>query len=112
MYRLYFSLSKKIKEDVKIREEIEVKLKFYAERIKDVMDATTATFFTRDMDDKKVEDMVFSLEADESTWAIFRKKNWFQEMKHLATRNGFFHMELEFPCFSIMPMILSLFNLH
>jgi hypothetical protein len=97
MYRLYFSLSKKIKEDVKIREEIEVKLKVYAERITDVMDATTAMFFTRDMDDKKVEDMVFSLEADESTWAIFRKKGWFLEMKHLATRNGFFHMELEFP---------------
>jgi len=97
MYRLYFSLSKKIKEDVKIREEIEVKLKVYAERIKDVMDATTATFFTRDIDAKKVEDMVFSLEADESTWSIFRKKGWFLEMKHLATRNGFFHMELEFP---------------
>jgi hypothetical protein len=97
MYRLYFSLSKKIKEDVKIREEIEVKLKVYAERIKDVMDATTAKFFTRDIDDKKVEDMVFSLEADESTWAIFRKKGWFIETKHLAARNGFFHMELEFP---------------
>jgi hypothetical protein len=97
MYRLYFSLSKKIKEDVKIREEIEVKLKVYAERIQDVMDATTATFFTKDMDNKKVEDMVFSLEADESTWSIFRKKSWFLDMKHLATRNGFFHMELEFP---------------
>jgi hypothetical protein len=97
MYRLYSSLSKKIKEDVKVREEIETKLKVYSERIKDIMDATTATFFTRDIDDKKVEDLVFSLEADESTWDIFRKKAWFAQIKQLAVRNGFFHMELEFP---------------
>lgn len=97
MYRLYFSLSKKIKEDVAIREEIEVKLNLYEERIKDIMDAATATFFTRDIDDKKVEDLVFSLEADEPTWAVFRKKSWFMEAKHLSARNGFFHMELEFP---------------
>ncbi len=57
MYRLYFSLSRKIKEDVKIREEIEVKLEFYTSRIRDVMDATTATFFTRDID-KRVEDLL------------------------------------------------------
>ena len=97
LYRLYYSLSKKIKEDVKVREEIEAKLKVYAERINDVMDAATATFFTRDMDEKKVEDMIFSLEADESTWAMFRKKGWFMEIKHMARKNGFFHMELEFP---------------
>lgn len=97
MYRLYFSLSKKIKEDFKIREEIEVKLRTYEERIRDVMDAATATFFTRDIDMRKVEDMVFSLEADESTWALLRKKGWFVEVKRLASRNGFFHMELEFP---------------
>lgn len=97
MYRLYFSLSKKIKEDVKMREEIEAKLMVYSERIQDVMDAATATFFTRDIDEKKIEDMVFNLEADESTWTIFRKKGWFMEIKHMALRNGFFHMELEFP---------------
>lgn len=97
MYRLYFSLSRKIKEDVKIREEIEVKLEFYTSRIRDVMDATTATFFTRDIDIKRVEDLLYSLEADESTWDIFRKKGWFTEFQHLAARNGFFHLELEFP---------------
>jgi hypothetical protein len=97
MYRLYFSLSNKIKEDVKIREEIEAKLKVYTSRIRGVMDATTATFFTRDIDVKKVEDLLYSLEADESTWTIFRQKGWFTEFQHLAVRNGFFHMELEFP---------------
>lgn len=97
MYRLYFSLSNKIKEDVKIREEIEIKLKTYTSRIRDIMDATTATFFTRDIDIKRVEDLLYSLEADETTWAIFAKKGWFSEFQFLAARNGFFHMELEFP---------------
>jgi len=97
MYRLYFSLSSKIKEDLKVREEIGVKLKIYVSRIKDVMDATTATFFTKDIDIKKLEDLLYSLEADESTWDIFRKKGWYTEFQHLALRNGFFHMELEFP---------------
>ncbi len=97
MYRLYFSLSNKIKEDVKIREEIEVKLNVYTARIRDVMDATTATFFSRDIDIRKVEDLLYSLEADESTWDIYRKKGWFTEFQHLSMRNGFFHMELEFP---------------
>jgi hypothetical protein len=97
MYRLYNSLSRKIKEDVKVREEIEAKLTVYSERIKDVMDAITATFFTRDIDEKKIEDMAFNLDSDESTWAAFRKKGWFMEIKDTARRNGFFHMELEFP---------------
>jgi hypothetical protein len=97
MYHLYYSLSKKIKEDVKIREEIEVKLRMYADRIRDVMDAITSTFFSKEVDDKKVEDMVFSLEADESVWSALRKKDWFLLMKQMAERNGFFHMELEFP---------------
>jgi len=97
LYRLYYSLSDKIKEDVKVRGEIEEKLVVYSERIRDIMDAITATFFTRDIDEKKIEDMVFSLEADESTWTMFRKKDWFTEIKHMARRNGFFHMELEFP---------------
>ncbi len=97
LYHLYYSLSDKIKEDVKMREEIEAKLVVYSQRIKDIMDAITATFFTRDVDEKKIEDMVFSLEADESTWAMFRKKDWFTDIKHMSQRNGFFHMELEFP---------------
>ena len=97
LYHLYYSLSDKIKEDVKMREEIEAKLVIYSERVKDIMDAITATFFTRDIDEKKIEDMVFSLEADESTWAMFRKKDWFIEFKQMARRNGFFHMEIEFP---------------
>jgi hypothetical protein len=97
MYRVYFSLSKKIKEDVKIREEIEVKLKLYAERMKDVMDTVTATFFTKEIDTKKVEEMVFSLEANESMWKALRAKDWFVETRQLADKRGFFHMELEFP---------------
>jgi hypothetical protein len=97
LYHLYYSLSDKIKEDVRMREEIEAKLMVYSQRIKDIMDAITATFFTRDVDEKKIEDMVFSLEADESTWAMFRKKDWFTDIKHMSQRNGFFHMELEFP---------------
>ena len=97
MYRLYFSLSRKIKEDVKIRDEIEVKVKVYGERIKDVMDAITATFFTKTVDNRKVEEMVFNLDAEESFWNTIRNKDWFLETKQIAARNGFFHMELEFP---------------
>ncbi|OPX94217.1 MAG: hypothetical protein A4E58_02652 [Syntrophorhabdus sp. PtaB.Bin006] len=97
MYRVYFSLSRKIREDVKIREEIEIKLTVYRERMKDVMDAVTATFFAKDIESKKIQDMVFSMEADEAHWGTFRDKDWLIEAKEIAARNGFFHMELEFP---------------
>jgi len=97
MYRVYFSLSRKIREDVKIREEIEIKLTVYRERMKDVMDAVTATFFAKDIESKKIQDMVFSMEADEAHWGAFRGKDWLIEAKEIAARNGFFHMELEFP---------------
>jgi hypothetical protein len=97
MYRVYFSLSKKIREDVKIRDEIEVKLKTYGERMKDVMDVTAATFFAKNIDSKKIQDMVFSIEADESRWTALRGKDWVIEAKDIAAKNGFFHMELEFP---------------
>lgn len=97
MYRLYFSLSRKIKEDVKIREEIEVKIKVYGDRIRDIMDTITATFFTKAVDNRKVEEMVFNLDAEESFWEGIHSKDWFRETKQIAVRNGFFHMELEFP---------------
>lgn len=97
MYRLYFSLSQKIKEDVKIRDEIEVKIRVYGDRIRDIMDVITATFFTKTVDNRKVEEMVFNLDAEEPFWATIRDKDWFIETKQIAARNGFFHMELEFP---------------
>ena len=97
MYTLYFSLSEKIKEDLKSREEIEVNLKIYTERIRDLLDIITTTYFSKSVDNKKTQDMLFSLDSDEYTWESLRKKDWFIESKEIAKRNGFFHLEIEFP---------------
>jgi hypothetical protein len=97
MYKLYFSLSEKIKEDLEIKNELEVKLTKYRERIKDILDIITTTYFYKMVDNKRIQDMLFSLDSDESTWDVFRKKDWFVDAKEISKRNGFFHLEIEFP---------------
>ena len=56
MYRQYFSLSEKIREDMAIREELGIRLKQYRERLRDVMDLITATYFSRAVDEKKIQE--------------------------------------------------------
>jgi hypothetical protein len=97
MYRLYFSLSTRIKEDVQIKNELEVKLKIYGERIRDVMDLMTATYFIKTVDQKRVQEALFSLDSDEPTWRALRNRDWFLLAKDTARKNGFFHLEIEFP---------------
>ncbi|MCX5816539.1 MAG: hypothetical protein NTX75_09930 [Proteobacteria bacterium] len=97
MYKLYFSLSDKIKEDVEIKNEMKARLNIYKERIRDVMDVITASHFARIIDNKKIRDMLFSLDSDETTWELIRKKNWFLESKEIASKHGFFHLEIDFP---------------
>jgi|GEM_PF-233645 len=97
MYKLYFSLSEKIKEDLEIKNELEVKLTKYKERIKDILDIITTTYFYKMVENKRIQDMLFSLDSDESTWDVFRKKDWFVDAKEVSKRNDFFHLEIEFP---------------
>jgi len=97
MYKLYFSLSDKIKEDVEIKKDMDMRLNTYKERIKDVMDVITASHFAKIIDSKKIRDLIFSLDSDALTWEHIRKKNWFLEAKEIANKNGFFHLEINFP---------------
>jgi hypothetical protein len=97
MFKRYFSLSEKIKEDLQIRDELEIELKRYAERIRDVMDIITTTYFSKTIDGKKIQDVLSNLNSDESVWNNLRSQNWFVESKGVAKRNGFFHLEIEFP---------------
>jgi hypothetical protein len=97
MYRTYFSLSEKIKEDMEIRNELEKKLKIFGQRIQDVMDLSTATYFIKSVDTKRVHDMLFAMDGEESTWEAMRRKSWFVDAKEIARKNGFFHLEIEFP---------------
>jgi hypothetical protein len=97
MYTRYFSLSDKIKENVQVKSELDVRLKVYATRIRDVMDVITATYFTKTVDNKKIQDMLFNLDSNESAWLALRSQDWFIESKDIAKRNGFFHLEIEFP---------------
>jgi hypothetical protein len=96
-YRLYFTLSDKIKEDAELKKEIEIKLNIYRERIRDTLDVITSTYFSRLIENRNVQGMLFGLDSSESAWEIFRKKNWFIESKDIAKKNGFFHFEIEFP---------------
>ncbi len=97
MYRQYFSLSEKIREDMAIREELGIRLKQYRERLRDVMDLITATYFSRAVDEKKIQEALSMLDGDDDSWRSLSSKDWFSESKRIALRNGFFHLEIEFP---------------
>ena len=97
MFKRYFSLSEKIKEDVQIREELDINLKRYTMRIRDVMDIITSTYFSKTIDNKKINDVLSNLGSDESIWNNLSSQDWFIAAKGIGKRNGFFHFELEFP---------------
>lgn len=97
MYTLFFSLSDKIKEDLQVRNATAVKLRIYTDRIRDLMDVMTAIYFTKTVESGRVQDMLFSLESSEAGWTAIRNQDWFVESKEIAKRNGFFHLEIEYP---------------
>jgi hypothetical protein len=97
MYTLFFSLSEKIKEDVQVKNATEVKLKVYTDRIRDLMDVITATYFTKAVESRRIQDMLFSLDGNNAAWTAITSQDWFAESKDIAKRNGFFHFEIEFP---------------
>lgn len=96
-FKRYFSLSEKIKEDMQVREELDVTLKRCTTRIRDVMDIITSTFFSKTIDNKKINDVFSNLDSDELTWNNLSSQDWFIASKGIGKRNGFFHLELEFP---------------
>jgi hypothetical protein len=96
MYSLYFSLSDRIKEDVQVREELEKKLKRYGERIRSAMDIIISTYFSKAVDNKKIQDILSNLDSDDVTWENLTKKDWFVDARSLARNNGFFHFDVEF----------------
>jgi len=61
------------------------------------MDVMTATYFTKTVENRRIQDMVFSLDGNETAWEAIRNQDWFIESKDIAKRNGFFHLEIEFP---------------
>ena len=97
MYRLYFSLSDRIKEDIEEKRELDVKLARYRERLRDILDLLTASYFTKKSEEKKIKELLYALDSDESKWQRARSEQWFVSAKQLARKNAFFHMEIEFP---------------
>ncbi len=96
-FKRYFSLSEKIKEDVKVREELDVALKRHTTRIRDAMDIITSTYFSKVIDNRKINDVLSNLDSNESIWNNLSSQDWFIASKGMGKRNGFFHFELEFP---------------
>jgi SAM-dependent methyltransferase len=97
LYRTYFSLSDRIKEDIETKHDLQVKLNRYTERLRDILDLITAAYFTKKADEKKTGEFLYALDSEEPWWQGMRKHNWFASSKELARRHGFFHMEMEFP---------------
>jgi hypothetical protein len=97
MYKTYASLSARIKEDMAVREELEVTLKGYMDRIRDILDIMTASLFFKPFDKRKIHETIYAMDADESVWDVLRKKDWYLDVKAIARKNVFFHMEVEFP---------------
>lgn len=97
MYRQYFSLSEKIREDMVIRKELGIKLRLYRERLCDVMDLITATYFSKTVDERKIQEALSMLDSDSDSWRSLSSRDWFSESKRIAARSGFFHLEIEFP---------------
>ena len=97
MYRQFFSLSDRIKEDLVVKEELSQKLNVYCGRLRDIMDLVTATYFVKTIDQRKIHEALALLDSDSRAWDSIISRDWFVQAKSLAKQNGFFHLEIEFP---------------
>jgi hypothetical protein len=97
MSRLYFSLSDRIKEDAVVKAELEGSLRVHRQRVKEVMDLHTASYFDASLESRKIKELLYNMDADEALWESARSAVWFLKAKEIALRNCFFHMEIEFP---------------
>ncbi|MHB8110766.1 MAG: hypothetical protein ACYDHW_12135 [Syntrophorhabdaceae bacterium] len=97
MYRQFFSLSDKIREDLAIKEGLSQQLNIYCNRLRDIMDLITATYFVKTIDERKIHECLAMIDSEHSTWNSIKSHNWFTEAKLIAKQNGFFHLEIEFP---------------
>ena len=97
MYKQYFGLSEKIREDLQMRQEMEPALSRYTDRMNDAMDLITSTYFSKAVDNRRLQDVLANLESDESTWTRMKSQEWFLAAKSIARRNAFFHFEIGFP---------------
>jgi hypothetical protein len=97
MSRLYFSLSDRIKEDAVAKAELAGSLRTHRQRVKEVMDLQTASYFDASLESRKTRELLNNMDADEALWESARSTVWFRKAAEIAVRNYFFHMEIEFP---------------
>lgn len=97
MYRQFFSLSDKIREDMVVKDELSRTLTVYCDRFRDIMDVITATYFMKGIDERKIRELLAAIDGTEAAWNSFASQGWFTEAKRVAKQNGFFHLEIEFP---------------
>jgi len=97
MSRLYFSLSDRIKEDAVMKAELEGSLRTHRQRVKEVMDLHTASYFETSLESRKIRELLNNMDADEALWESARSTAWFRKAADISVRNCFFHMEMEFP---------------
>jgi hypothetical protein len=95
--RLYFSLSDRIKEDAVIKNELEQELRVYRRRVKEAMNLVTASYVGKPLENKKIRELLYYMDADEAIWEATRAMTWFREAEQAAEDQSFFHMEVEFP---------------
>jgi hypothetical protein len=97
MYRLYFSLSDRIKEDAAAKSDLDATLRIYRQRIREVMDLITASYFDKTLEIKKIRELLYYMDGDETVWEAARRMDWYAAARDMAERRHFFHMEIEFP---------------
>jgi hypothetical protein len=97
MLLTYFSLSDRIKEDALIKNEMEVTIRQYTSRMKEVMDLLTASYFDDSLDSKRIKELLYTLDGSDTPWTMARGTDWYRRATEIAKRKGFFHMEIEFP---------------
>lgn len=96
-YKRYFLLSDRIREDAQLKGELSEGLARATERIRDILDVITAGYFIKVGESRKIRELLYNLDAGDKAWESLRSNDWFVAAKQLATRNNFFHMEIEFP---------------
>lgn len=97
MHRMQSTLSDRIKEDAVVKGEIERSFHLLRQRLGEIMDLMTASYFEKSLEVKNIDELAHHIDGDEEIWGEARSSGWYGVAREMAQKMRFFHMEIEFP---------------
>ncbi|WP_456474786.1 Eco57I restriction-modification methylase domain-containing protein [Candidatus Pyrohabitans sp.] len=84
-------------DDIKKKEELLAEAEQLRQRFKEVLDIYTSQYFGNEVPTVEFNNLIISINADDSTWKEFKEREWFKKAMQISSEKRFFNWEIRFP---------------